>query len=192
MHLAGGDERQAFLAVRAVQGQGPRGGGAHRPRRVAARRVALLREGADALLPDHAAQEDVEEADRPPHQGALPHRAGVRGAQGGAGARPLRRAQLRRLASPYIRRPLLLRLPGGRALTGFSPLGPRARSRRYARSRGLSDTSPTPSRPSAAPWHEPSWAGCRAAPSAIAASSPEGPGAPLRPDPPTFLGLCKA
>src|SRR6202789_1000105 len=68
-------EEQALLAVRAAPSQGPRRGGARCARRVAAHRVALRRERADALLPDHAAQEDVEEADRPPHQGALPHRA---------------------------------------------------------------------------------------------------------------------
>ncbi len=85
----------------------------------------------------HAAATHEPEADRPDLQGTLAHRTHVRGPEGRTRTRPLRRSLVHRLASPRLRRLMLLRLRHIRARQRFSPLGRRAQSRR----------SESPSRP---------------------------------------------
>src|SRR3954447_10721571 len=120
--LTRGHGRRAELALR--RGAGPPGARRLPPERAARRgvvprRVARGREGADeALALDPARGGPARGAGRS-CQAALAHRAGLRGAEAGAGPRPLRGPRLARLPPP--RQPVhrRVRLPGGRALPLF-------------------------------------------------------------------------
>src|SRR5690349_14809567 len=94
------------------------------PGGVAADRVAGGEGGADQVLALHPGRDGRARGAGRDRQGALADRAGLPGAQAGAGARPLRGARLARLPPPrqLVRRGL--RLPRSRA-EPFSPSGPR-------------------------------------------------------------------
>ena len=104
--------------------------------------------------------------------------------EGGARARSLRGTLLHRLASPRLRRPLLLRVRRRRTRAAFSPLARMRRPRRRARARGLNGTSPTRSPPPALPSRASSRSGFRAARSAIATALARRKGLPRRGDHP--------
>src|ERR1700753_3711084 len=88
-----------------------------------------------------------EEAAGAPGHAALAHRTRLSRSQGRAGARPLRRPPISRLAPSRLGRLVLLRVRHRRTCAAFSPLGPKAAGRRRAVHRGLSVTSPTASPP---------------------------------------------
>ena len=96
---------------------------------VVPRRVARGREGAGPLLALHPARGRHAGGAGRDREAALAHRARLRGAEAGAGPRPLRGARLARLPPP--RQPVhrRVRLPGGRALPLF-PSGLAAPARR--------------------------------------------------------------
>src|SRR5207244_1956864 len=110
--------------------------------------------------------------------------AHLRGPQGRARPRSLRRPPLSRLASPRLGRPQLLRVRRRRTRAAFPPLGPKVDGRRRAAARGLSVTSTTASSRSGSPSRDGSPAGCRAAPLATypGATATGRPASVIRPD----------
>src|SRR6185437_10414540 len=119
--------------------------------RLAAHRVARRREAADQIHLRYPAPEYDQEEARADRQGAISHRARLRGLQGGVGPRPLRGPPLPRLASPRLRRPLLLRLRRRGTRSALFPPDPTAKSTPRDRARGLNDISTIPSPPRASP-----------------------------------------
>lgn len=101
---------------------GPRRSRAEGQRSCLARhRVARGREQADQVHADDAPSSDEQEADRLHAQGALAHRARLRGAQDRARPRSLRGSLIPGLEPPRLRRPLLLRVRRRRTDAAFSP-----------------------------------------------------------------------
>ena len=134
---------------------------------VAPDRVARWRRRARQLLPFLAACSQQQKATRPNRHAAPANRTGLRRPQGRARSRPLRAQTLRRMASPRLRRPVLLRVHRRRTRAAFSPLGLQVGFRPVDPRRGLNATSQTASSPSASPSPASLPPGSRAVQSAI-------------------------
>ena len=123
---AAGQLASRFAAVRVRPAHGDTGRTEPRPgtdrtsaRGVVPGRVAGGGKGADEVLARDPARGDDPRGAGRDREAALARRAGLRGAEAGAGPRPLRGPRLARLPPPRVLVHRRVRLPGGRALPLF-------------------------------------------------------------------------